>query len=179
MSSPNVVGWCHHRVMSDIRLRRWSENDVGLLRRGNTPEMTEHIGGPETEAQIIDRHKRYLRVWEENTGRAFVVVDGAESLGAICSWKTTWRDQDVIEAGWFTVPEAQGRGVGSAALSLLIEDGRAYAEDRRLLVAFPDQANGASNALCRKAGFTLVGQRADEFRGAVLNMNEWVFDLTS
>lgn len=164
--------------MSEIQLRQWSEGDSGLLRRGNTPEMTVHVGGPETEAQIRDRHERYLRVWEENTGRAFVVVDGAESLGVICSWKTTWRDQEVIEAGWFTVPEAQGRGVGSAALALLIHDAREFAGDRQLLVAFPDQANGPSNALCRRAGFTLVGQRDDDFRGTTLNLNEWVFDLT-
>lgn len=164
--------------MGEIQLRRWSESDSGLLRRGNTPEMTTHIGGPESEAQIMDRHERYLRVWAENTGRAFVIVDGTEPVGAICSWKTTWRDQEVIEAGWFTVPETQGRGVGSAALALLVPDARSYAEHRRLLVAFPDQANEPSNALCRKAGFTLVGQRDGEFRGAVLNMNEWFFDLT-
>lgn len=164
--------------MSEIHLRRWSESDEAVLRRGNTAEMTVHIGGPETESQISDRHQRYLRVWHENTGHAFVIVEGTESLGAICSWKTTWRDQEVIEAGWFTVPEAQGRGVGSAALALLIDDARSYAEHRRLLVAFPDQANGPSNALCRKAGFTLAGQRDGEFRGAVLHMNDWVFDLT-
>lgn len=165
--------------MTEIRLRQWSENDEGLLRRGNTPEMTVHIGGPETEAQVIARHERYLRFWETNEARCFVVVDGSEPLGAICSWKTTWRDQEVLEAGWFIVPEAQGRGAGSAALLLLIDDAREHAEGIRLLTAFPDEKNAPSNALCRNAGFTLAGTRAGVFRGADLMMNEWVFDLQS
>lgn len=164
--------------MSDIQLRRWSDEDDELLRRGNTPEMTVHIGGPETEAQVIERHARYLRFWDTGEARCFAIVDGAGSVGAICSWKTTWRDQDVLEAGWFTVPEAQGKGVGSAALRLLIDDARVHAEGLRLLTAFPDENNVPSNALCRKAGFTLAGQRAETFRGVELAMNEWVLDLT-
>ncbi|MGV2983644.1 GNAT family N-acetyltransferase [Microbacterium sp. AGC85] len=164
--------------MSDIELRLWSEHDAPLLRRGNTPEMTVHIGGPETDAQLGARHERYLRLLAEGEARPFVIVDGTESVGAICFWKTTWRGVDVFEAGWFIVPESQGRGVGSAALSLVVDDARAFAGGRRLLVAFPDRANGPSNALCRKAGFELAGQRTEEFRGAMLNMNEWVFDLS-
>lgn len=165
--------------MSEVQLRRWSENDAALLRRGNTPEMTVHIGGPETESEVISRHERYLRLWETNEARCFVVTDGSESLGAICCWKTTWRDQDVFEAGWFIVPEAQGRGLGSAAVRLLIDDTRAHAQGRRLLTAFPDGRNAPSNALCRNAGFTLAGQRAGVFRGADLAMNEWIFDLSA
>lgn len=164
--------------MSDIELRLWSEHDAALLRRGNTPEMTVHIGGPETEAQVAARHERYLRLLAEGEARPFVIVDGAEPVGAICFWKTTWRDHDVLEAGWFIVPEVQGRGVGSAALALTINEARDFADGRTLLVAFPDQANGPSNALCRKAGFTLTGQRTEDFRGAMLNMNEWVLDLS-
>lgn len=164
--------------MSDIQLCRWSDKDAGLLRRGNTPEMTMHLGGPETEEDLSARHTRYLRFWETNEARCFVITDGADALGAICCWKTTWRDQEVLEAGWFVVPEAQGRGAGSAAVTLIVEDARTHAEGRRLLTAFPDEANKPSNALCRNAGFTLVGQKAEVFRGATLNMNEWVFDLT-
>lgn len=165
--------------MSDIQLRLWSEYDAALLRRGNTAEMTVYIGGPETEAQVVARHERYLRLLEEGEARPFVIVDGTTPVGAICYWKTTWRDEDVLEAGWFIVPEAQGRGVASAALTLLIDDARTFAEGRRLLVAFPDQANAPSNALCRKAGFTLAGQRTEDYRGAMLDMNEWVFGLIS
>ncbi|WP_372460248.1 GNAT family N-acetyltransferase [Microbacterium profundi] len=63
----------------------------------------------------------------------------------MCCWKTTWRDQDVFEAGWFIVPEAQGRGAGSAAVKHLIDDTRAHVQRRRLLTAFPDEHNAPSN----------------------------------
>lgn len=164
--------------MSDIQLRRWSEDDAELLRRGNTAEMTRHLGGPETEEQVADRHERYLRVWETNDARSFAIVDGADSLGAVCYWKTPYEDQEAFEAGWFVVPEAQGRGVGAAAVALLIGDVREHAEGRHLLTAYPDAGNMASNALCRVSGFTLVGQKSEVFREAMLNMNIWVFDLS-
>lgn len=137
-----------------------------------------YIGGPESDAQVSDRHERYLRFWDTGEARSFVITDGAETLGAICVWKTTWRDQDVWETGWFVVPEAQGRGAGTAAVRLLVADARAHTEERTLLTAFPDRRNLPSNALCRNAGFTLAGQRPDVFRGASLQMNEWVLDLT-
>ncbi|MGM7696954.1 GNAT family N-acetyltransferase [Microbacterium sp. A84] len=164
--------------MSEILLRPWSGGDLELLRRGNTADMTTHLGGPETEAQVIARHERYLRFWENDEARSFVMVDGADSVGAICYWKTTWHEEDAFEAGWFVVPEAQGRGVASIALVLLIDDARARAEGRRLLTALPDKRNGPSNAVCRKAGFALVGNRFETFRRAELSMNEWIFDLS-
>ena len=50
--------------MSDVEvlLEPWSEGDLGLLRRLNAPEMTEHLGGPETEAKVVERHERGLAV---------------------------------------------------------------------------------------------------------------------
>jgi RimJ/RimL family protein N-acetyltransferase len=62
----------------------------------------------------------------------------------------------VYESGWNVLPEFQGRGVAIAAVRAVIaaarEDGR-----NRWLHAFPSVANAGSNAVCRKAGFTLVG----------------------
>jgi RimJ/RimL family protein N-acetyltransferase len=164
--------------MSEISLRPWSEGDLGLLRRGNTAEMTAHLGGPETEEQVAERHQRYLRLWKTGEAGTFVITDGTRELGSIAYWKTTWREDDVFETGWFVVPEAQGRGVASIALSLLIADARAHLDARRLLTAFPDVSNGPSNGVCRKAGFSLEGTKKMTFRGAELTLNEWVLDLS-
>jgi hypothetical protein len=35
-----------------IQLEPWGEADMPLLVRLNAPEMTEHIGGPETSEQL-------------------------------------------------------------------------------------------------------------------------------
>ena len=45
-----------------LALKPWSAADLPVLERANTPEMTRFIGGPETEAQVADRHERYLRL---------------------------------------------------------------------------------------------------------------------
>ena len=43
-----------------LTLEEWTEDSIDLLRRCNTPAMTEHLGGPETEEQLLSRHVRYL-----------------------------------------------------------------------------------------------------------------------
>lgn len=43
-----------------IRLTEWTQADLSLLREANTPRMTAHLGGPETEDKLLSRHLRYL-----------------------------------------------------------------------------------------------------------------------
>lgn len=163
--------------MPSLALRLWSESDLPLLHGANTPEMTAHLNGPETDEQIAERHARYLRLIGTGEARMFVILADDAAVGSIGHWKTRWREEDAIETGWFVLPEAQGRGIAAGALALLIDDARVHAEGRRSLVAFPETTNPASNALCRRAGFQLVGTTTADFRGAQLTMNEWVLDL--
>lgn len=47
------------------------------------------------------------------------------------------------------------------------------------LHAFPSPDNIASNAICRKAGFTLLSEVEFEFPpGHIMLSNDWRFDLT-
>ncbi|MBT2497414.1 GNAT family N-acetyltransferase [Microbacterium sp. ISL-59] len=166
--------------MDSLRLRLWSENDLELLHAANTPAMTAHLNGPETEEQVVERQARYLRLVASGEARMFVIEDAAgASLGSIGFWRMDWRDEPALETGWFVRPEAQGRGVASKALALLIDDARAHRGDRRFLTAFPGVDNPASNGVCRRNGFALVGTKTEEFRGADLSENEWVLDLSS
>jgi len=77
------------------------------------------------------------------------------------------------------LPAAQGRGVASRALALLVDDVRSHPTGLRPLVAFPGIDNPASNGVCRRNGFTLRGTITETFRGAELTINEWVLDLRS
>ena len=165
--------------MNEPSLRRWTADDLDLLRRANTAEMTAHLNGPETEEQVIARHERYLRLQESGEARMFAIVDGTLALGSIGCWKTDWHGEAVFETGWFVLPEAQGRGVASSALALLVDVVREHRADGRLLTAFPSVTNGPSNAVCRKAGFMHVGTITEIFRGAELTLNEWVLDLNA
>lgn len=177
--SHRVGAPCHPEVVSRLSLRRWAVDDLDLLRRANTADMTAHLNGPETEEQVIARHERYLRIQESDEAWMFVVADGALPLGSIGCWRTDWHGEGAFETGWFVVPEAQGRGVASSALALLIDFVREHRGDRRLLTAFPSVMNGPSNAVCRKAGFTQMGTTTDVFREAELTFNEWVLDLSA
>lgn len=166
--------------MDSLRLRLWADTDLELLHAANTPAMTAHLNGPETEDEIVERHARYLRLIESGEARMFVIEDqDGVSLGSIGHWRVVWREEPALETGWFVRPEAQGNGVASAALALLVEDARAYRGDRRLLTAFPGVENPASNGVCRRNGFTSEGTRTMTFRGAELSVNEWALDLTA
>jgi RimJ/RimL family protein N-acetyltransferase len=165
--------------MESISLRLWSDADLPLLRQANTAEMTAHLNGPETEQQLIARHERYLRHVASGESRLFVIVRGGHPVGSIGYWGTVWRDQPAFETGWFVLPEAQGRGIASAALAAVIPDAREHRDERRMLTAFPGVDNLASNGVCRRNGFTLTGTFTEMFREKPLTMNEWALDLTT
>ena len=161
-----------------IRLEAWTEADLSLLRAANTPEMTAHLGGPETEAKLIGRHRRYLRDRDPGAGLMFAVVlpDG-QRAGIIGYWERTWRDQPVYETGWSVMPGFQGRGIATAAARAVAERARAQ-HRRRYLHAFPAADHPASNAICRKAGFTLLGETDFEYPpGTVMRCNDWRLEL--
>ncbi|MEE4543787.1 GNAT family N-acetyltransferase [Streptomyces sp. V4-01] len=163
-----------------VRLRTWSPDDLRLLRRTNAPEMTEHLGGPETEEKLAERHERYQRI-DGDAGRMFAIVLEAtgEAVGSIGFWGRTWQDQPVYETGWGVLPEYQGRGIAAAAARLVVVEARERG-DRRWLHAFPKVEHAASNAVCRKAGFTLMGECAFEYpKGHPIRSNDWRTELSA
>lgn len=177
--------------MTTTRLRPWTDADLPVLFASNTSQMTEFLGGPESEAQVLHRHERYVRGWDVGMPRMFAIFeDGGdpasyEALGGIGWWHTEWNGRPAYETGWSVLPHAQGRGVAKDALALVVEDVRRHGltlPDSTLvrpLVAFPNAANAASNAVCRSAGFELVGTDTSEFRGMLATWNVWVLSSES
>jgi RimJ/RimL family protein N-acetyltransferase len=164
-----------------VRIELWSEDDLPLLRRTvGDPDMTRYIGGPESEEALADRHARYVKDAESGDGRMFKIIDEAsgESIGSVGYWDRD-ADEDLYEAGWFVLPEFQGRGVATAAMRLVID--RAQADGKhRYLHAYPSVDNAASNALCATLGFELLGASDFEYPpGNKLRCNDWRLDLQS
>jgi RimJ/RimL family protein N-acetyltransferase len=161
-----------------IRLEAWTQADLSLLQEANTPEMTAHLGGPETENKLLDRHRRYLQHDDPGAGLMFAVVlpDG-QRAGIIGYWEQTWQHELVYETGWSVAPAFQGRGIATAAARAVA--GRACAQHRhKHLHAFPAASHPASNAVCRKAGFTLRGETDFEYPpGTVMRCNDWRLEL--
>ncbi|MEU2362004.1 GNAT family N-acetyltransferase [Streptomyces noursei] len=155
-----------------VRIAPWTAADRALLEQANTPEMTRHLGGPETVEQLDRRHLRYLG--GEGPGRMYrILLPRGEAVGTVGFWEAQWRDASVYEAGWCVLSAFQGRGIAASAVRQVLA--AAAAEGRhRTVHAFPAVANAASNAVCRKAGFTLLGPCEITYpKDHLLRANEW------
>ncbi|MEV0447289.1 GNAT family N-acetyltransferase [Streptomyces sp. NPDC050600] len=187
-----------------VRLEPWSEEDFWLLRAMNAPELMEHLGGPETEEQLAARQLRYERLSADpdRAGCMFriVLLPEEKAAGAIGFWEHVedpgtpstpdaagtpstpdtpgTPGTSVYETGWTVLPGFQGRGVATAATLAVVE--RARAEGRfPHLHAYPSTENAPSNAVCRKAGFTLLTEREFEYPpGRRMRCNDWRLALT-
>ena len=152
----------------------WAAGDLDLLHRLlGDPDMTAHLGGPESAERIDERHARFLAPADGE--QMFRIALGPESLsaGSIGYWERQWRGTRVYETGWFVLPELQGRGVAKAATALVVD---AAARDGRntSLHAFPSVANGPSNAICRAVGFELLDEVDFEYPpGSLMRCNDW------
>ncbi|MFD4421177.1 GNAT family N-acetyltransferase [Agromyces sp. NPDC058484] len=165
--------------MTDVELRPWSADDLDLLRRANTPELMDQLGGIETDAQVVARHERYLRLQREGTGFQFriVIAGHPEGVGIVGYWHRDEGGQATLEAGWSVEAAYRGRGIAPAAVVAMLEQVRAAGETLPVH-AYPRVDNPASNAVCRKAGFTLLGEVDFEVApGRVLHTNDWVARL--
>lgn len=160
-----------------VTLRPYAERDFWLLERLlGDPAMMTHLGGPESPEALASRHARYL-AQDPETGALFtVLVDGAEA-GWVGYWESSWGGDAAWECGWHVLPEFQGRGVATSATRFLLEHARARAA-HRFMHAFPSVGNVASNAVCRRLGFTLLGEAEVEYpKGHMMLGNNWRYDL--
>jgi len=165
-----------------VDIRPWAEGDLPLLQRlMGDPEMTAHLGGPESPAKIRSRHEKYCQLADTGTGRMFVIVAGDDQTpaGSIGYWEREWQEDTVWETGWSVLPEFQGQGVATGAVAVML--GWARREDKhRYVMAYPSVDNGPSNAICRKASFTLLGEEQYEYPpGNPIHCNNWRFDLST
>jgi RimJ/RimL family protein N-acetyltransferase len=164
-----------------IQLLPWSNDDLWAVDRFlSDPEMMEHLGGPQSREQIVDQHERSLETAASGKGQMFkiVLIPTTDAIGQIGYWDKTWQGVIVYETGWMILPEYQGKGYASAALRLLVDRLRRE-HVHRFLHAFPAVTNGPSNALCRGAGFTNLGECEFEYpAGHPLRCNDWRLDLS-
>jgi RimJ/RimL family protein N-acetyltransferase len=168
------------RQETEIAIRSWAEGDLWLEERlMGDPAMTEYLGGPESLEKIRERHERYCKMTGSDTGEMFVILvrpDGA-AAGSVGYWEMEWQGERTWEAGWSVLPEFQGRGLATRAIMLMADRVRAVGK-YRYLHAFPKVDNGASNAVCRKTGFSLQGEADFEYpRGNPIRCNDWRLDL--
>jgi RimJ/RimL family protein N-acetyltransferase len=161
-----------------IRLRPYTDADRWLTETIETsPAMMADLGGPLPATDIPGIHQRRLdgmaadRLW-------YFTVDlmpEGRTVGTICLWSDTYEGGRRSEAGWAILEEFQGRGLPTEAHR---QRGARARTDGRWgdIHAFPGASNGPSNAVCRKGGFTNVGQEIVDYAGRQLRCNHWVLE---
>lgn len=163
----------------EVSLRYWSVKDLPLLERTvGDPGMMAFLGGPETPEKIRNRHKRYLTN-PDGAGRMFVILvdPGEVPAGTIGYWEREWRGELSWETGWMVLPEFQGKGIATSATEATLREihlenlhGNVY--------AYPSVDNPASNAVCRKTGFSFLGEIDFEYPlGHWMRCSEWHLDI--
>lgn len=165
-----------------ISLRPYNQGDFELLQATlGVPEMTQFLGGPESPEKLGQRHQRYVALQEKGDDRMFVILTGAEqqAAGTIGYWHRDHEGEAAWETGWAVLPAWQGHGLATAATLAIITQLRAEG-GRRYLFAYPTVENLASNGVCRKAGFELLGSEPYEYpKGHWITCNVWRYDLAS
>jgi RimJ/RimL family protein N-acetyltransferase len=163
-----------------VKLQPWSLEDLPLIQQlMGDPEVMAHLGGPETPEQIQRRNQRYALLQEDEVDRMFKILWGpnAEPVGKIGYWQKSWRDQLVYEMGWMILPGYQGRGIATRAgeeVIKLVNTERLYS----FIHAFPSVSNPASNAICRKLGFSFIEECQFEYPpGHSMMVSDWRLDL--
>jgi RimJ/RimL family protein N-acetyltransferase len=168
--------------LSEIRIEPWAEGDLPLLEKLlGDPAMMEHLGGPEPPEKLVERQERYERLPETGKGRMFKIVDGesGEAVGSVGYWERELPEMMVYETGWSVLPQFQGRGIATTATAQCIALARAE-QKHQYLHAYPSVENHASNAICRKLGFELLGPFEFEYpkdSGKVMQCNDFRLDL--
>jgi RimJ/RimL family protein N-acetyltransferase len=156
-----------------LRLEPWTEDDLPLVQAlFGDPAMMEHLGGPETPEKLADRHRRYMGI-----PTAFKLTLDGTGVGWVGYWEHEFEGEQIYETGWSVLPAYQGRGIASAGTLLAIDAARA-SDGPRVVHAFPVPDNAASNAVCRKCGFTFVREVSFEFpKGHWGPANDWKLHL--
>jgi len=165
-----------------MRLRDITMEDLPLYRALLTdPATMAELGGPLPEDVLEDKLRGIVEQVDRGEAWYSVIVPdgGDEGAGTVCLWEHPDDDtgEPISEIGWMVLPSHQGRGLASAATRELLE--RAGAERRwGAIHAFPGVTNAASNAICRKCGFRLLGEQRIDYAGRSLRCNHWVLDGT-
>lgn len=143
------------------------------------PRMMEHLGGPLPSEGLAEKLERDAAATASDEVWVLVIVpdeETGEAAGTVTIWEHDVGGELLNEIGWMVLPDFQRRGIGSAAVRMALD--RARSEGRWDVVhAFPPVTNPASNAMCRKLGFTMLGERDTRFRDRELRVNHWMLDL--
>lgn len=163
-----------------MKLRRIASDDLPLWEAMQCdPVMMAELGGPHPKEEMPRIFANTLSFSEDGRGWVFVVIPNEkleDAAGSISIWESEWNGAPINEMGWMILPDFQGKGLASEAVHTILDMARAQGR-WDVVHAFPGVTNGASNAICRKVGFSLLGECDIEYADRLLRCNHWQIDL--
>lgn len=163
--------------MTEVELRPIAMDDLPLYEALLTdPRMMTELGGPLAREGLEDKLAGIVHDVEAGEVWYFVIVAGGTDVGTVCVWEADDDWGSAPEIGWMVLPEHQGRGLASAAVAEVLRLTRARGRWGEIH-AHPGVSNAPSNAICRKAGFTKVGERDVVYVGRTLRCAHWRIDV--
>ena len=145
--------------------------DLTLALEGSR-EVMRFLGGPRDHENIVRIHQRRIDLHALGEASMYKITVDGQPAGNVGIWQTEHEGHTVHEMGWLLLPEFHGRGIATVAAQRLLDQARAN-PDIRAVHAFPGVDNAASNRICEKLGFTLLGEIAIDFAGRPLHCNNW------
>ena len=155
-----------------FEIRREQPQDVTKIR-----EVIKRAFGQEQEASVVEKLRQNC-----NDIISLVAVVEYEVVGHILFSPTVIEGEhrNIVGSGLAplaVLPEYQGQGIATAAARLVVESVTKL-RIHRFIFAYPSVDNHPSNAICRKLGFKLIGDRDFEYPpGNILHCNIWRLDL--
>lgn len=140
------------------------------------PVMMANLGGPKSRDSMPEALRRHVGRAENDEGWSSVIVLDEIDPVTVAGLVSLYRNPSgIAEIGWAVLTEFQRRGIGKAAVRLLLE--RAARDGRWGPVhAYPSVDNPGSNGICRSLGFGLVGEQDATYDGQTFRSNDWVIE---
>ena len=161
-----------------VTLRRWGPDDMPVLERSNTPEMTAHLGGPESRDELQQRHERYLRLGKTGEAHMFRIDVDDVPAGSIGWWQTDHDGARRVRDGMERLPGVAGPGRrGSRASGA---DPASWPPTGTATCWSPTRASTTHRRTrCADApASSTPGSSTEPWRGGQLTFNIWVLDMS-
>ncbi|MDT4968441.1 MAG: hypothetical protein QOJ64_3178 [Acidobacteriota bacterium] len=143
------------------------------------PRMMEHLGGAWPKERIPQKLRQDIELIESGKSWTFKIIPDENDntvAGSVCLWDHSRNGETITEVGWMVLSPFQRRGLASEAVRAILDKARAEARCK-IVHAFPGTLNVPSNAICKKMGFTLIGECDLEYAGTLLRCNHWRLGL--
>ncbi len=183
-TAANSATWLCYDVMTTYSYRQATDEDVSVVTDVYNEAIVE--GGSTTDLVPVGYEERNAWIDKHRDPYAVFVITATDEDGtrrdvgfaAISAFYHRPGYDGVCSLAYYIADDARGRGAGSFAMRMLLDECAARGMRRACTTIFAD--NSASTGLCERFGFTRYGWMPDvayDSRHTLHGMSYWYIDL--